>query len=67
MVDRFNLEEDILGCWGVVDDLKAIAWKVRNNQANEDEIIRLVEGLSELYQIKFEKAWETFTEDSEVK
>jgi len=53
---RFDLEERIMHCWGIVDDLDYIAELVEDN----DQVSNLVLGLKSLYQAKFEKLWETF-------
>lgn len=56
---RFDLEERIVQCWQIVDDLDYLAEKVEY----KDDLANLVLGLKTLYQAKFEKLWETF-EDS---
>lgn len=60
MSDKTDIEQDVQGCWGVVDDLKAISWRLKDGSVmDQEEVVKLVEGLAELYQIKFEKLWET--------
>jgi hypothetical protein len=56
MTDRFDLEERIMHCWQIVDDLDYVAELVQEN----DRVANLVLGLKSLYQAKFEKLWETF-------
>ena len=48
--DRFDLEQQILDCWKITDDLKLVA--VKGEQA--------VEAVSTLYELKFEQLWSTF-------
>jgi hypothetical protein len=48
--DRFDLEQQILDCWKIIDDLKLVA--VKGEQA--------VEAVATLYELKFEQLWNTF-------
>jgi hypothetical protein len=50
MSDRFDLEQAILGCWHIVDDLELI---------KHDE---LAAALAKVYQAKFEKCFDLFEE-----
>jgi hypothetical protein len=51
-VDRFDLEQAIMQCWGVVDDLKSF---VAQDAAPEDYL-----ALSRVYQKHFEYVWAIF-------
>jgi hypothetical protein len=48
--DRFDLEQQILDCWKITDDLKLVA--VHGEAA--------VEAVATLYELKFEQLWNTF-------
>lgn len=48
MIDRFDLEQDIVRAWGITDDLKQV------NSLEEVEAIRAY------YEIRFERLWESF-------
>jgi hypothetical protein len=52
-VDRFDLEQQILTCWSMVDDLRAFA----NSGADTDEL----RALSRVYDRKFDILFETFS------
>ena len=52
-VDRFDLEQQIMQCWGMVDDLRAFA----NSGADTDEL----RALSRVYDRKFNIMFETFS------
>ena len=52
-VDRFDLEQQIMQCWGMVDDLRAFA----NSGADTDEL----RALSKVYDRKFDILFETFS------
>ena len=51
--DRFDLEQDIMNCWNVVDDLKMLL----NSEGYDNDDI---EAVARLYQKKFESLWATF-------
>jgi hypothetical protein len=52
--DRFDLEQDIMNCWSVVDDLKML---LENDSGYDNDDIQAV---ARLYQKKFEVLWSTF-------
>lgn len=52
-VDRFDLEQQILTCWSMVDDLRQFA----NSGADTDEL----RALSKVYDRKFNILFETFS------
>lgn len=55
---KFELEQNILDAWHVVDDLSTVYSRV--DTLSQDEIMNLLLGLKSLYQIKFEKLFESF-------
>lgn len=58
MTDRFDLEQDIMNCWNVVEDIKTIYDRL--DYTDQDQVMNSLLGLQTLYQMKFEKMWETF-------
>jgi hypothetical protein len=52
-VDRFDLEQQIMQCWSMVDDLRAFA----NSGAETDELL----ALSRVYDRKFDILFDTFS------
>lgn len=57
--DRFDLEQQILDCWRVVDDLKTLG-DVYDREHTEDQVLNILIGVTELYDLKFNKLFETF-------
>ena len=55
MSDRFDLEQKIMGCWSIVDELKLIA-----DYSKDGKTTDMLYGLAELYQLKFEDTFECF-------
>lgn len=59
--DRFDLEQQIMDCWHVVDDLNILFENVvENEEMTRDQISNVVLGLQEIYQLKFDKLFCTF-------
>lgn len=58
MIEKMqDLEQQIMDCWGMVDDIKSCC---QAKYINDDRVLNLLNGLSELYQIKFENLWQTY-------
>lgn len=55
--NRFDLEEEIMDCWGVVEDIDLIYHK--HGEAS-DQLANVLLGLMTLYQLKFERLFNTF-------
>ena len=60
----FDLEQSIMQCWNVVDDIKLITEQVydRPKPLTEDELGNLLMGLESMYTLKFEKCFAEFEE-----
>lgn len=59
MKNRFDLEQDIMNCWNVVDDIDII-YHSKDLYDNQDEMMNALLGLRTLYKLKFEKLFSTF-------
>lgn len=64
---KTELEQNILQCWNVVDDLKMLTAYISDDTffkgmdpKHEDKIMNLLLGMTELYQLKFEKCFSNF-------
>jgi hypothetical protein len=55
MIDRLDLEQQIMQCWNIVDDLDYLGKLLETDDAQN-----LLIGLKALYQAKFEKLFDTF-------
>lgn len=60
MTDRFDLEEQIHRCWSVTDDVYEVYSAVMDKEMSTDDIANALLGIRTLYQLKFERLWETF-------
>lgn len=54
-----DLEERIMSCWSVVDDIKEY---LRADHLEDDRFMNFLIGMQELYQVKFENLWNTYDE-----
>lgn len=52
-----ELEDRIMNCWSVVDDMKEY---VRADHIEDDRIMNFLIGMAELYQVKFDNLWKTY-------
>jgi hypothetical protein len=59
-MNRFDLEQEILSCWQVLEDLKTLSLGVMEYNMSTDKIVNVLSGLNDLYQIRFEKVFATF-------
>lgn len=60
MSNRFDFEQQIMSCWNVCDDLKAVENLYDLRKVSEDEILNLLIGIRTLYQAKFESLFNQF-------
>lgn len=61
MTDRFVLEQDILNCWHVTDDLDILAtYAMESDKIDRDQLANMLLGMKDLYHLKFEKCFNTF-------
>lgn len=58
MTHQFDLEQEILDCWGITDDLQTLI--DRYDTMSEDDKLNVLIGLKTLYHMKFERTFETF-------
>ena len=56
--DRFDLEQDIMKCWNVCEDIEAFI-AARDNM-NEDQQLNYLIGLKAMYEVKFDNLWNSF-------
>lgn len=60
MSDRFDLEQEILQCWSVTSDIHLLFESVMEREMNQDQIANVLLGIKELYELKFNKCFNTF-------
>lgn len=64
MSDRFDFEQQIQKCWIVTDDLEELSEAIMDGKyvkyQDKDEICNALNGLSSMYNLKFNKLWDLF-------
>jgi hypothetical protein len=65
MSDRFDLEQQILDCWKIVDDINLLGknvleGKIEGGSLTHDEISNYLLGLESIYELKFQQMFDTF-------
>lgn len=65
----FKLEQQIMDCWGVVEDVDMLYYHFGDDPRfsgldakAEDEMMNLMLGVKSLYDLKFQRLWNTFEE-----
>jgi len=62
MADRFDLEQHIMKCWNVTEDIDLLNYNVLEKDMSKDEISNFLLGLKTIYQCKFEDLFDNFGE-----
>lgn len=58
--DRFDLEQNIMKCWSVTEDIYLLYENVMEKEMSKDEISNALLGLHQLYEMKFNKLFDNF-------
>ena len=59
---RFVLEQSILSCWNVIDEIKVVRTAIADDLLTKDQMENVLLGLEELYSLKFQHAYRTLEE-----
>ena len=64
MHTMYNLEQQIMECWQLVDDVNLLYEQVMDNDLHKDQdkLANALLGLCTIYGMKFEKAFDTYAE-----
>ena len=62
MSDRFDLEQQIMKCWNVTDDIKMLRRAMLDGERalTTDQIDNALLGIITLYEMRFEETFATF-------
>lgn len=58
--DQFDFEQQIMSCWGLTKDLKDLSEGITEENMSEDQIVNVLIGLEQLYELRFDKLFRTF-------
>ena len=63
MTDRFDLEQQILKCWNITEEIQLLNENVlEDNEFNKDNISNYLLGLETIYEAKFNKLFSMLSE-----
>jgi len=60
MKNRFDMEQEIMACWNVTNDIDVLLEAIREKEPTTDQIANTLLGMQQLYQFKFERLFKTF-------
>ena len=62
MANRFDLEQDIMKAWNVVDDIRLLTESILDGASpmTEDQISNILIGMEHIYELRFNKLFSTF-------
>jgi hypothetical protein len=59
-VDRFDLEQQILDCWTVTNDIEKVYEAITDGVISKDQASNILLGMRDLYNLKFDGLFRTF-------
>ena len=61
-VDRFALEEALMACENIADDLRVLIVDIMDGEAGDDpdKIVNILQGVAELHKIRCRQTYEIF-------
>ena len=60
MIDRFDLEQQMIACWSITSDIDTLCEGVLESDMTTDQIANTLLGMKQLYELKFDKMFRTF-------
>lgn len=60
MVNDFDFEQQIMDCWGIVEDLKTLTQGTLEMDLSKDTIANITQGMADLYHLKFNLLFDTY-------
>jgi hypothetical protein len=60
MKTRFDVEDQFMGCWGILEELDVVIQSYRDNAIDKGDTIELLEAIRILYDRKFRMCMGTF-------
>jgi hypothetical protein len=60
MSNRFDFEQQIMQCWGVVEDIDTLYETMMEQDVPKEHIINALLGMKHLYNMKFDRMFQTF-------
>lgn len=61
-MNKYDLEQQIMAAWNICEDLDILIEGVMEHDMTSDEIANVLIGMKQLYDLRFNKLFDTFTE-----
>lgn len=61
-MNRFDLEQEIMKCWNVTDDLESMISMRNEGTISDSEFVDVVTGIKVLYEHKFNKLFNIYSQ-----
>lgn len=58
---RFELEQAIIACGNVADDVDVLAEAIANNDVDRDRVLNALAGMRELHEMRCKRAFDIFS------
>ena len=59
---NFDLEQGILRCWNMVEDLDDVINMVKTDYTNQAVVVSALEAVKNIAQLRFDRTWATYEE-----
>ena len=57
---NFELEQDILKCWNITDDVREIVADFESGQMSQDNLILALKAYADVYDNRFNRTWRRY-------
>jgi hypothetical protein len=62
-MNRFDLEEAIMSCWGTKEDIQLVSERVlEDDELSQDSLANVLTGMAEMHDMRCKKLFEIFEE-----
>lgn len=60
-MDRFELEDAIMSCWGTQEDIRLVSERIMEDEdLSQDSLVNALEGIAEMHNMRCKKLFEIF-------
>jgi len=61
LIDKnFDLEQEIMRCWNVCDDITDLVEMINRNGSSREEIVKILESFCTVYRMRFERTFSIY-------
>jgi len=59
-MNAYDLEQQIMECWHITEDIKIVSEEIIEGDLSKDQISNMLIGLEQLYNLRFNKLFRTY-------